>query len=50
MTSIQQTVDYIENNIGDDLDIDMLANRIFTSQFYFQKIFSEQLFIYNAVW
>jgi AraC family transcriptional regulator len=40
MTSIQQTVDFIENNIGEDLGIDMLAEKIYTSQFYFQKIFT----------
>ncbi len=40
MTSIQQTVDFIEDNIGEDLDIDMLAEKIFTSQFHFQKIFT----------
>lgn len=39
MTSIQHTIDYIEDNIGYDLDIDMLANKIYTSKFYFQKIF-----------
>lgn len=40
MTSIQQTVDFIEGNIGDELDIDMLAEKIYTSQFYFQKVFT----------
>jgi AraC family transcriptional regulator len=40
MTGIQQTIDYIEDNIGTELDINMLAERIFTSQFYFQKVFT----------
>lgn len=40
MTSIQKVIDFIEDNIGDDLDVDMLAEKIFTSRFYFQKIFT----------
>ena len=40
MTSIQQTIDFIEDNIGEDLDVDLLARKIYTSQFYFQKIFT----------
>jgi AraC family transcriptional regulator len=40
MTGIQQTIDFIEDNIGAELDINMLAERMFTSQFYFQKVFT----------
>ncbi|HKL98872.1 MAG TPA: helix-turn-helix domain-containing protein [Mobilitalea sp.] len=40
MTSIQQTIDYIEDNIGEELSIDILADKIYTSQFYFQKVFT----------
>lgn len=40
MTNIQQTIDFIEDHIGEELDIDMLAEKIFTSPFYFQKIFT----------
>lgn len=40
MTCIQQTIDYIEDHITEELDIDFLAERIYTSQFYFQKIFT----------
>jgi hypothetical protein len=29
MTSIQLTIDFIEDNIGDDLDINMLAKESF---------------------
>ncbi|MDF2586917.1 MAG: transcriptional regulator, AraC family [Anaerocolumna sp.] len=38
--SIQETIDYIENHIQDDLTIDFLAKRVFSSQFYFQKVFT----------
>ncbi len=40
ITSVQQTIDFIEDNIGDDLNIEMLAKKIYTSQFYFQKMFT----------
>jgi AraC family transcriptional regulator len=38
--SIQETIDYIENHIQEDLTIDFLAKRVFSSQFYFQKVFT----------
>lgn len=37
---IQKTIDYIENNLEAELDCDMLAAEIYTSSFYFQKMFS----------
>lgn len=37
---IQKTIDYIENNLETELDCDMLAAEIYTSSFYFQKMFS----------
>lgn len=40
MRSIQQTVDFIEENISEDLEVGMLAEKIFVSTFYFQKIFA----------
>ncbi len=40
MTSIQQTIDFIEENICKELEVDMLADRIYTSRFYFQKVFT----------
>jgi AraC family transcriptional regulator len=40
MTSIQQTVDFIEENIGENLEVDMLADKTYTSRFYFQKVFT----------
>ena len=40
MTSIQQNIDYIEDHIAEELSVDFLAKRIYTSQFYFQKIFT----------
>jgi AraC family transcriptional regulator len=40
MTNIQQTINFIEVNIREDLEIGMLADKIFTSQFYFQKMFT----------
>lgn len=30
----------MEDNIGDDFDINMLASKVFTLQFYFQKVFT----------
>jgi hypothetical protein len=36
LISIQRIVDYLEVNIGDDSDIDILASKIYTSQFCFQ--------------
>lgn len=38
--SIQRTIDYIEDNIESELDIDTLASKIYTSSFYFQRMFS----------
>lgn len=40
ITSIQQTVDYIEDHMGEELDANRLAEKVYISQFYFQKIFT----------
>ncbi len=40
MIHIQKTVDFIEENICEELEVDMLADRIYTSRFYFQKVFT----------
>jgi AraC family transcriptional regulator len=37
---IQNTVDYIENNLDSELEIDKLAEKIYTSSFNFQRIFT----------
>lgn len=38
--SIQQTIDYIESNMESDLDCDRLAERIYSSSFIFQRMFT----------
>jgi AraC family transcriptional regulator len=40
LENIQDTIDYIENNIEMELDSALLATRIYTSNFYFQKMFT----------
>ena len=40
MTSIQETINYMEENIGEDLSVELLAERIYISPFYFQKVFT----------
>lgn len=37
--SIQVTIDYIENHLDDEIDIDALANMAALSPFYFQRLF-----------
>lgn len=37
---IQNTIDYIEENLEEDLDIELLATRIYTSSFHFQRMFA----------
>ena len=37
---LQGAIDYIEENLCDDLKIENIASRAFISPFYFQKIFS----------
>lgn len=38
--NIQNTIDYIEDNIESDIDSNILAERIYTSSFYFQRMFT----------
>lgn len=38
--SIQKIIDYIEDNLGAKLDCDILAAEIYTSSFYFQRMFA----------
>lgn len=38
--SIQRTINYIEDNIEAELDSDILAAKIYTSSFYFQRMFT----------
>ncbi len=38
--SIQRSIDYIEDNLEEELDCDMLAAEIYTSSFYFQRMFA----------
>jgi AraC family transcriptional regulator len=40
ITNIQRTIDYIEDNIGAELNSDILAAKIYTSSFYFQRMFT----------
>lgn len=37
---IQKTIDYIEDNLESKLDIDLLASKIYTSSFIFQRMFT----------
>lgn len=38
--SIQKAIDYIEDNLEEELDCDILAAEIYTSSFYFQRMFT----------
>lgn len=38
--SIGETIDYIEENLAEDIDIAVLADRVYISNFYLQKSFS----------
>lgn len=40
IVSIQNTIDFIEDNIESELDADILAAKIYTSSFNFQRIFT----------
>lgn len=40
ISSIQYTIDYIENNLEEELDREILAAKIFTSSFYYQRMFT----------
>jgi AraC family transcriptional regulator len=40
LLSIQKTIDYIEDNICDEISTDILAEKIYTSSFYFQRMFT----------
>jgi len=40
IVNIQKTIDYIEDNIEAELDSDILAEKIYTSSFYFQRMFT----------
>ncbi len=39
ITSIGETVKYIENNLTNELDVNDLASKVYLSTFYFQKLF-----------
>lgn len=39
VTGIQRAIDYVEDNICDELDYDVIAQRAACSSFYFQRIF-----------
>ena len=38
--NVQKTIDYIEDNIEEELDSYILAEKIYTSSFYFQRMFT----------
>lgn len=38
--SIQKSLNYIESNINDEIDIEQLAKESALSPFYFQRLFS----------
>lgn len=38
--SIQKAIDYIENNLSEDINLDEIAGRVYSSSFHFQRIFS----------
>lgn len=40
ITGLQNAIDYIENNLTEELDYTDIANKAFTSPFYFQRVFS----------
>ncbi len=39
ITGLQNAIDYIENNLTEELDYTDIANKAFTSPFYFQRVF-----------
>lgn len=39
ITGLQNAIDYIENNLTEELDYTDIANKAFTSPFYFQRMF-----------
>ena len=38
--SIEEAINYIEDNIGEDINAEVLSEKVFSSQFYFQKMFT----------
>jgi len=38
--SIEEAINYIEDNIGEDIKAEVLSEKVFSSQFYFQKMFT----------
>lgn len=40
MTGIQHAIDYIEENLTEDLDYNQIAQKAYTSSYHFQRIFS----------
>jgi AraC family transcriptional regulator len=40
VSSIQKTIDYIEDNLEVELDSEMLATKVYTSSYYFQRMFA----------
>lgn len=39
ITGLQNAIDYIENNLTEELDYTVIASKAFTSPFYFQRVF-----------
>ena len=35
---IQETITYIENNLACDLNVEILAHRVYLSPYYFQRL------------
>ena len=40
IVGIQNAIDYIENNITEKLDYELIAKESFSSSFHFQRVFS----------
>ena len=40
ITGIQKAINYIENNITEELDYEAIAKESFSSPFHFQRVFS----------
>ncbi|MBU3111482.1 hypothetical protein [Clostridium lacusfryxellense] len=39
ITGLQNAIDYIEDNLTDELDYTEIANRAYSSTFHFQRVF-----------
>ena len=38
--SVEEVINYIEDNIGEAINAEVLSEKVFSSQFYFQKMFA----------